>query len=185
MTGIIIAVFTGWLGGYRFYKKQTKMGLIYLFTIGLFCFGWFYDIFCAVREYKKPKSGVFTFYAVGLDRNIKNIIACAVDNKSYTMPDDKIIASGNDRIYRFFFRHPEGAALVPEPDNKFDKNAIIVTMNGNKIGYIPADICQEVKRMKVVDVRCQLGGGEYKEVIGGRVFLKEAPFSAKVTLICK
>lgn len=50
MKGLLIAVLTGILGGYRFYKKQPKLGVLYLFTGGLAGFGWFYDIFCAVRE---------------------------------------------------------------------------------------------------------------------------------------
>lgn len=50
MKGLIIAILTGIIGGYRFYKKQFKMGILYFFTAGLAGFGWFYDVFCAIRE---------------------------------------------------------------------------------------------------------------------------------------
>ena len=63
MTGIILAVFLGWAGAYRFYKRQFGMGILYLFTVGLFCMGWIVDIidavknkdvdFSKVEEYKK------------------------------------------------------------------------------------------------------------------------------------
>lgn len=50
MAGLLIAIFFGWLGGYRFYKKQTVLGVVYLLTLGLFGIGWIIDIICAVRE---------------------------------------------------------------------------------------------------------------------------------------
>lgn len=53
MVGIIIAVLFGWAGGYRFYKKQAKMGIIYFFTCGLCGIGWIIDIVKAVSEYMK------------------------------------------------------------------------------------------------------------------------------------
>lgn len=42
--GVLIAIFLGWCGGYRFYKKQFALGVLYLFTCGLFCIGWIVDI---------------------------------------------------------------------------------------------------------------------------------------------
>lgn len=52
MNGLIIAVFFGWLGAYRFYKKQNVIGIIYFFTFGLFGIGWVLDIISAYKEYK-------------------------------------------------------------------------------------------------------------------------------------
>ena len=50
MTGMLIAIFLGWAGGYRFYKKQFGLGVLYFFTFGIFCIGWFADIFIAIRD---------------------------------------------------------------------------------------------------------------------------------------
>lgn len=50
MTGLLIAIFLGAFGGYRFYKKQFGLGIVYLLTFGLFGIGWFVDIFLAIRE---------------------------------------------------------------------------------------------------------------------------------------
>lgn len=47
--GILIAIFLGWLGGYRFYKKQYALGLLYLFTGGFCSIGWFVDIVIACK----------------------------------------------------------------------------------------------------------------------------------------
>lgn len=51
MAGIIIAIFLGWAGGYRFYKKQPVLGIIYLLTLGIFGIGWFADIFISIRAF--------------------------------------------------------------------------------------------------------------------------------------
>ena len=58
MVELMIAIFTGWLGGYRFYKKQFIWGIIYLLTGGLFVVGWIYDIICA---YKAMPQGMAAF----------------------------------------------------------------------------------------------------------------------------
>lgn len=58
MTGLLIAIFLGWAGGYRFYKKQPVLGVIYLFTFGIVWIGWIVDIILALREYlssRQPK----------------------------------------------------------------------------------------------------------------------------------
>ena len=44
IVGLLFAIFLGWCGGYRFYKKQFLLGIIYLFTFGLFGIGWIVDI---------------------------------------------------------------------------------------------------------------------------------------------
>lgn len=50
MTGLLIAIFLGWLGGYRFYKRQTGLGILYLLTGGILGIGWIIDIFSAIKE---------------------------------------------------------------------------------------------------------------------------------------
>lgn len=35
--------------------------------------------------------------------------------------------------------------ILPEPDNEYDKNAIKVVVNGQKIGHVPARQCKLVK----------------------------------------
>ena len=55
MKGILIAIFGGLFGGYRFYKKQTLMGVLYLCTAGLYFVGWIIDMSSAYREYFESK----------------------------------------------------------------------------------------------------------------------------------
>lgn len=80
MTGLLIAIILGWAGGYRFYKKQYLLALIYLFTFGLCGIGWIVDIIKAFKEYsvyKQPKN--FTCNVQGVfaeckrDKKVKRI----------------------------------------------------------------------------------------------------------------
>lgn len=50
MKGLLIAIFLGWCGGYRFYKRQIALGIVYLCTFGLFGIGWILDIVSACKE---------------------------------------------------------------------------------------------------------------------------------------
>ena len=47
---LLMTILFGWLGYYRFHKKQFGLGLIYLFTGGLFFIGWIVDIYQAFME---------------------------------------------------------------------------------------------------------------------------------------
>ena len=44
-TKLIITILFGWFGIHKFIEKDYKMGIIYMFTVGLFGIGWFIDIF--------------------------------------------------------------------------------------------------------------------------------------------
>ena len=51
---ILIVIFLGPFGVHKFIDKEYKMGVIYIFTCGLFLFGWFYDIIKEIYRYFKP-----------------------------------------------------------------------------------------------------------------------------------
>ena len=53
---LLLTVLFGYLGYYRFTKKQYAMGILYLFTFGLFGFGWIYDIYLAYRDTQSPEN---------------------------------------------------------------------------------------------------------------------------------
>ncbi len=39
----LLCFFLGYLGAHKFYEGKIGMGILYLFTGGLFCIGWFID----------------------------------------------------------------------------------------------------------------------------------------------
>lgn len=54
MIGLLIAIFLGWAGGYRFYKKQPVLGVIYLLTFGVFGIGWLIDVIISIKALLTP-----------------------------------------------------------------------------------------------------------------------------------
>lgn len=44
-TTLIMCIFGGWFGLHHFYTKNIGMGILYLLTVGLFCIGWWVDIY--------------------------------------------------------------------------------------------------------------------------------------------
>lgn len=44
-TALILCILFGYFGAHKFYEGKTGMGLLYLFTFGLFGIGWIIDIF--------------------------------------------------------------------------------------------------------------------------------------------
>lgn len=44
-TAYILWFFLGYLGVHKFYLGKTGMGILYLFTGGIFGIGWFIDLF--------------------------------------------------------------------------------------------------------------------------------------------
>lgn len=48
-----LTLFLGWLGIHRFYRKDWKMGFLYMFTYGGLFIGWIYDIVVARKMIKE------------------------------------------------------------------------------------------------------------------------------------
>ena len=48
---VIACILGGWFGLHKYMRGQIGMGILYTMTVGLFCFGWFIDIY---KEAKKP-----------------------------------------------------------------------------------------------------------------------------------
>ena len=54
-TILLCAIFGGWFGLHKYMRKQIGTGILYTFTIGLFCFGWIIDIVVEATRPKKPQ----------------------------------------------------------------------------------------------------------------------------------
>ena len=74
---------------------------------------------------------------------------------------------GNQKIYRFM-KTTKKAELVQEPDNPHDKNAVMVLVDGENVGYISADenlhVIELMKSNVIEDVSATITGGSYKIV---------------------
>lgn len=46
---LVLCLFVGYLGAHKFYRKKIGMGLLYLFTMGLFGLGILVDLLCIIK----------------------------------------------------------------------------------------------------------------------------------------
>lgn len=51
-----LCLLLGWAGAHKFYEGKTGMGILYLFTLGLFGFGWIIDTIKCISAVKKEKT---------------------------------------------------------------------------------------------------------------------------------
>lgn len=184
MKGIILAIWLGWAGAYRFYKKQKGMGVLYLLTLGLFGVGWIIDIVTSIKDYMKKKNAfkTFRFDVAGLFAYEENLKKLQIEVKKYKLDNESLVQKGKGRTYRY--KYPTEASLVPEPTNQYDKNAIMVLIDGLQIGHVPAAYCLDVKQIikkgKNVSVSAWISGGEYKEVVNDNVYPNFEDLKCKV-----
>lgn len=54
-----ITLFGGWLGLHKFIKKDTLHGVLYLLTVGLFGFGWLFDVISLLVGTQKDNEGLY------------------------------------------------------------------------------------------------------------------------------
>lgn len=57
-TALFLCFFLGFFGAHQFYVGKSGMGFLYLFTVGLFGFGWFIDIFRILGGGFKDSHGI-------------------------------------------------------------------------------------------------------------------------------
>lgn len=103
---LLIVVFGGPFGIHKFIKGDNKMGLIYLFTAGLFGIGWIIDIIKVFTDIpsngKKSLMGIDGIKTInegkipniqGTNLNLSNGETCCYMDKAYTFKD-KTITTG-------------------------------------------------------------------------------------------
>ena len=86
----------------------------------------------------------------------------------YTKSELRDCGAVNMNTYEWIPRDGMEVELVPEPDNKYDPNAVKVVVGGHHIGYIPKEKCLEVLELlssgRIERMSYDLIGGKYKRV---------------------
>lgn len=103
----------------------------------------------------------------GLDHYTDNIIAVASENPDYDLTKRELIEECPDeKVWQYYFNVK--GALVPEPDNPYDPNAIMVQANGLCIGHVPKGSTGHIRKLmesgRIQSMHLDIGGGKYKEV---------------------
>lgn len=117
------------------------------------------------------------FEIPGAFHNRANIAKVMEPNPAWRKTCKVLIKSGigDKRVYRF---RPttRSAQLVAEPNNPYSDNAVMVQIDGLKVGYIADDEDFHVKDIlenkTIVDVSAEITGGEYKLILSEEKMVK-------------
>jgi len=109
------------------------------------------------------------FFVVGTYYHQKEISKLTVANKDYKSKASTLIEQEKtmQRIFQYTFIN-KPVKLVPEPNNKHDKNAVKVIIAGEHVGYIKREECSQVKNIiknkEIKYISAFISGGKYKIV---------------------
>ena len=130
-----------------------------------------------------------TFEIPGAYYHRTSIAKVANPNPDWKKTCKSLIKAGkaNQKIYRFE-RTTKTAELVEEPGNSHDPNAVMVTVEGEKVGYISADEALHVKEIMrqhcLKSVTAVITGGEYKTITPDAEMIKNQSGPFVTVKIC-
>lgn len=130
-----------------------------------------------------------TFEIPGAFYHRTSIAKVANPNPDWRKSCKSLIKEGkaNRKIYRFE-RTTKTAELVEEPSNSHDPNAVMVTVEGEKVGYISADEALHVKEIMrqhcLKSVTAVITGGEYKTITPDAEMIKNQSGPFVTVKIC-
>lgn len=159
-TYFIIIILGGFLGIHKFIEGKTKLGLIYLFTFGLFGFGWIYDIITFKSK---------TDHTTNNNNNTINTVSCIINTKRkvnyFVGQIVSVIADINKNDEECYFlesygANPEAHKIPKKYDDYCEEcnYAIIkdVSDNSLEVIFILDDIY--LKRLKIeTNITCNNG----------------------------
>lgn len=185
MTNFFITLFLGWAGIHKFMDKKIGMGILYLFTFGLFGVGWIYDIFKSGKATFFPNHEIIIVNAAGTYYYTSEIASLLSRNPKYELSNDLFIEEipSSKIIFKYFIRNAN-ASLIPEPTNPHDPDAIKIIVDDMLVGYVPAHQCPDIKKVlkRIKSVSAKIYGGNYKYHSNDEVFTSESSFSIQLTI---
>lgn len=135
-----------------------------------------------VQQITEPQPKRLLFDVAGIFYHEDELRKAGTINKMYYLDDEKLIASGKKKVFRYFF---DGEmTFEEEPTNKHDKNAVKILLNGYFIGYVPAEFAAKMKsvmaKKSIIKVEYKIKGGDYKVIEGNTIEECESDFKSDV-----
>lgn len=123
----------------------------------------------APKKVGQEADAVKVYHVTGLSYYQDNILRLAVENSDYLISKKTLVEDmrTNERIWKYEF-YPLKVELVPEPDNPHDKNAIMVVVDSEHIGYVKKGSCSHLLKViregRIQSISCDISGGPYKYI---------------------
>lgn len=113
----ILCLFLGYLGVHKFYEKKIFLGIIYLFTGGVFFIGWIYDCIKLGKFLNKSKNTTIANY------NVNNINKTS-NTEIEILQDDTYSDSLTFKVAGVTYSNPDGSSRQEYIEN-LDEDEIL------------------------------------------------------------
>lgn len=128
----------------------------------------FYDVPSRAESSSPNESGLKKedFRIAGVQHYGNNISKLMKMNPNWEKSAEELIAGNQIKVYEHtYIQSP--VKLVPEPSNPHDKNAIMVQIAGQKVGYFyrtDTDLVRSILNRNVKYISAHIKGGHYKVI---------------------
>jgi len=156
---LVLTVFLGWAGYWRFRQGQLGLGILWLLTGGVFIFGWLIDIILAVIAYlEQRRAAPQPLPAPAPMQRIPVVPAPAPAQPQ--KPAFPAVLGEQPKRYEYtavpLYTLPQEAPALHllrmygvvafhfEPQNTYDPKAIYATLDGIKLGYLYKGTLQDM-----------------------------------------
>ena len=116
-----------------------------------------------------PRTKKKVFHVTGTAHYQDAFSGMLAENEDYGLPaaELKEMLEPGEKVWQYEVDFST-VALVPEPENEYDPNAVRVELDGIKVGYIKKGSCSQVKNLlksdKYVRTTAETFGGKYKSL---------------------
>lgn len=120
---------------------------------------------------------------VGMDYYPQNLEKIGEPLKGYNMSLEAMQRSKKNRFYKYFF-NIQNIELVYETNNKVDPNAVMIMVNGVKVGYVLSMYASLVKEYlkHPCTIEGNIQGGPFRQLKNGVVTDGNQPYSGEIKI---
>ena len=130
--------------------------------------------------------GIIRFNVAGVYYYKDGVRAAAKKRKDFALSEEefRVNHSNGKKVFQYYFSRGSSVALIPEPNNPHDPNAVAVYVNGIQVGHVPAELAPDMRSVLNAGYSAEafLSGGPRRWVEGSDVLTDSSNMEIAVTV---
>lgn len=135
------------------------------------------------RKSKVSLAPVCMLNIVGMQYYTNDIELIGTPLKGYNLTAAQMSKQPFKDNYKLYFKC-ESVRLIPEPTNRADKNAIMVVVDGRRIGYVPAASTAAVRQYMALphSLAVNIYGGHFRTYVPNKIVDSFKPYNGELII---